>query len=183
MSILISPLSRVHAVVADRRPACVISLLDPGFGFPDLGPAYADRHLRLSFHDAHTAMPGVTLPDARHIAEMLAFLDRWRSAESVLVHCRAGIGRSTATAFVVACHRNERVPELSIARELRRAGPLSRPNETLVALADTAMRRAGRMSSAIAVTGRGLDWIDVAEGEPFELPLQFTAEPRGAGNA
>ncbi len=174
-----APLSHVPAVLQRRRPERVISVLDPGSAFPELGPSYTDRHLRLAFHDVHTAAPGVTLPSATHIAQLLAFLDAWDASESLLVHCRAGIGRSTATAFVAACHRNPRTSELTIAVELRRVAPLARPNETLIRLADEAMKRHGRMAAAIADTGRGLEWIDVAEGVPFELSSTFQGASSG----
>jgi predicted protein tyrosine phosphatase len=171
--ILVSPLSRVMELVARRKPDRVISVLDPETPFPELGPSYTGRHLRLVFHDAHDPGPGTIVPAEEHITEMLAFLGEWADAESLLVHCHAGIGRSTATAFVAACYRNPAIPEQSIALELRRVAPLSRPNELLVRVADRLMEREGRMSAAIAETGRGLGWVDVAEGVPFELPSRF----------
>jgi predicted protein tyrosine phosphatase len=174
-TILVSPLSQLSELVVRRRPGRVISLLDPDTPFPDLGPAYSDRHLRLAFHDTNTPAPDITLPSAQHIAELVAFLDRWDGTECLLIHCRAGISRSTATAFVAACHRNPEVSEAHIASELRRVAPLARPNETVVKLADAAMGRNGRMSAAIAETGRGLTWVDVVEGEAFELAADFEA--------
>jgi len=174
-TILVSPLSQLPELVVRRRPGRVISLLDPDAPFPDLGPAYSDRHLRLAFHDTNTPAPDIILPSAHHIAELLGFLDRWDDGECLLVHCRAGISRSTATAFVAACRRNPRASELEIARELRRVAPLARPNQTVVKLADRAMGRGGRMSEAIAETGRGLTWIDIVEAEAFELAADFEA--------
>jgi len=173
MSILVAPLAHVADLVIRRKPSRVISLLDPGDPFPELGSSYVDRHLRLSFHDAHSPELGLTVPSAVHIAELLAFLERWEPRESLLVHCRMGVGRSTATAFVAACHRNPQVPELQIARELRRVGPFARPNETVIRIADTLMDRCGRMSAAIAETGHGLPPIDVLVAQPFELVSQF----------
>jgi predicted protein tyrosine phosphatase len=66
---------------------------------------------------------------------------------------------------------NPHVNEHELAVELRRAAPLARPNEALVALADAALGRQGRMSAGIATTGRDLPWPDVDEGVPFGLPL------------
>jgi predicted protein tyrosine phosphatase len=179
MTILVCPLSHVPAVVAQRKPQRVISVLDPDVRFPELGPTYVDRHLRLSFHDAHAPGPGITVPSTQHVAQLLAFLEEWDDVEPLLVHCRAGIGRSTATAFVAACHRNPGVSERQIAIELRRVAPLARPNETLVKLADALLLRDGRMADAIAETGRGLPWIDVSEGDPFEMASQFEASEKG----
>jgi predicted protein tyrosine phosphatase len=107
------------------------------------------------------------------VAELVRFLDAWRPVESLLVHCRAGIGRSTATAFVAACHRNPDVPALDIAREMRRVAPLARPNATVIRLADARMKRAGAMVAAFHATFSRLPWVDVDEGIPFEMPLRF----------
>lgn len=175
MPILVCPLSRVTEVVAARRPQRVVSLLDPDVAFPELGPAYAERHLRLSFHDVHAGAEGATPPSVAHITELLAFLSARDSTDTILIHCRAGIGRSTATAFVAACLDHPDVSEREIAIALRRTSPTARPNETLIRLADAAMQRQGRMSAAIRETGRGLAWVTVQEGEPFEMQSVYVA--------
>ena len=177
MTILVCPLSRVAEVVAARAPERVISVLDPDFEFPELGGAFRERHLQLRFHDIHVATDGQTLPTHDHARELIEFLDGWTRTGPMLVHCRAGIGRSTATAFIAACRHNPNTSELVIARALRQASSNARPNETLVALADAVMKRDGRMYRAIAETGRGLPWIEVYENEPFEMPSLF---PPGA---
>jgi predicted protein tyrosine phosphatase len=176
MSILVTPLSFLPELVEGRRPSRVISLLDPDTPFPDLGPSYADRHLCLSFHDAHLPWPGVTPPGSHHVAQLLRFIDAWDGTDPLLVHCFAGIGRSTATAFVTACYRNPKASELAIATTLRRVAPHARPNESLIDLADALLERNGRMSDAIAETGRGLGWLDLPEPKPFELPSRFDAK-------
>jgi predicted protein tyrosine phosphatase len=173
MSILVSPLSHVAELIARRRPDRVISVLDPGGPFPELGPSYAGRHLRLAFHDIHSRALGFILASPEHIAALLAFLDQSDPGESLLVHCRAGIARSTATAFIAACHRNPHASELDIALELRRLAPHARPNERVVELADAAMDRRGRMLAAITETGGAVEWFGLPEGLPFELPSRF----------
>lgn len=96
-----------------------------------------------------------------------------------LIHCRAGISRSTAAAFVTACALNPLADEEAIAVALRRVAPFARPNELLVRLGDSALAREGRMSAAIAATRalrRPADF-DLfgaqGEGTPFELPSTF----------
>ncbi len=173
MPILVCPLSKVVDMIAARTPERIVSLLDPDFDFPESGPAYAHRHLRLGFHDINVPGEGQIMPSSQHVKAMLAFLAAWDSANAILIHCRAGISRSTATAFIAACLHNPRTDEQDIAVALRRASPLARPNETLVDLADHVLGRNGRMSKAIADTGRHLTWIDVHENEPFEMPSTY----------
>jgi predicted protein tyrosine phosphatase len=171
VTILVCPLSKVESMIALHRPGRVVSLLDPESTFPELGPAYADRHLRLSFHDVHDPGPGHVVPAPEHLRALLAFVVAWDPLAPLLIHCRAGIGRSTAAAYVVACLVRPESDELELAVALRRAGPLARPNQTVVDLADREMGRNGRMSAAIAATGRGLAWHGADEGEPFQLSL------------
>jgi predicted protein tyrosine phosphatase len=180
VKILVCPLSKVMSMVAMYTPERIISLLDPNYAFPETGPAYFSRHLQLSFHDIHLPTEDQVVPTAKHIDMLLAFLSLWSRKAPILIHCRAGIGRSTAAAFITACLHNPHTDELDIAVLLRRASPLARPNEVLIQLADAAMGRNGRMSNAIAETGRSLSWVEVNErlkiydeGMPFEMPAMF----------
>ncbi|HEY7475560.1 MAG TPA: hypothetical protein VH679_11145 [Vicinamibacterales bacterium] len=159
-------------MVEQHRPVRVISLLDPDYGFPDLGPAYEGRHLRLQFHDVHVAGDREIAPAAEHVESLLEFVGDAQPGDSVLIHCRAGISRSTAAAFIVACFFNPDVPEIDLAQALRRAAPHARPNEVLVALADAALARDGRMIDAIEITGRDLVWTAAAENDAFEMPMK-----------
>jgi predicted protein tyrosine phosphatase len=170
MTILVCPLSKVAEVVAGHAPGRVVSLLDPGSTVPELGPRYLGRHLRLAFHDVHVPIDGQVVPAVEHIVQLINFVAAWDRGEPLLVHCRAGIGRSPAAAFIVACFCNPGTLEREIAVSLRRVAPLARPNETLIRLADDVLGRNGRMSAAIASTGRNLPEIDVDEGEPFRMP-------------
>ena len=168
-------------MIAAHTPERVVSILDPAFTFPDAGPNYVNRHLRLSLHDVHVPGESEVMPSASHVAKLLAFLAEWERAGPLLIHCRAGIGRSTAAAYIAACLYNPDAHEHEIATTLRRVAPLARPNEMLVRLADDTMRRCGRMSKAITDTGLGLPWIfdDVDEGKVFEMPSMFDAATDG----
>lgn len=158
-------------MVEAYKPELIVSLLDPDDTFPEPGAEYAGRHLRLCLHDVHRPGPGQIIPDAGHMEVLLAFLERWSGKAPILIHCRAGIGRSPASAFITACLHDPREDELEIARVLRRVAPLARPNGVLVSLADAALHRNGRMIAAIAETGRDLPWIEISEGLPFEMPV------------
>lgn len=173
MTILVCPLSKVHEMISLHAPERIVSVLDPGSTFPETGPAYAGRHLRLSFHDVHLASEEYVVPSTEHVEALLAFLLTWERATALLIHCRAGIGRSTATAYIAACLHNPHADELAIARELRRVSPLARPNRAMVGLADRVMKRDGRMRRAIASTGVNLPPIAVQESEPFEIQSTF----------
>src|SRR4026207_1679760 len=115
MPIHVCPLSKVLEIVERHKPSRVVSLLDPGSPFPERGSPYLDNHLRLEFHDIHWPLLSHVPPAAVHVERLLSFISRWNPAESVLIRCRAGIGRSPATAFITACFHNPDMDEREIA--------------------------------------------------------------------
>jgi len=173
MSILVCPLSKLSDTVAAHKPSRIISILDPGWDFPELGPTYVGRHLCLEFHDIHLPTLDRVMPAATHVDRLLRFLKRWDPKDPLLIHCRAGIGRSTAAAFIAACYHNANIDEQRIAAELRKACPIARPNKTLIRIADNAMNREGRMLAAMENALRDAAWVDVSEAPPFQIPSLY----------
>jgi predicted protein tyrosine phosphatase len=168
MTLLVCPLSQVETARALHHPSHLVSLLAPT---SDDGawPTADGAHLRLAFHDIPEPREGYTAPDAALLARLLDFAAGWNPARPMLIHCWAGVSRSTAAAFIVACQRGPDRAERDIAQALRAAAPYATPNPLLVSLADAALGRGGRMSAAVAEIGRG---ADAFEGALFELPLR-----------
>jgi predicted protein tyrosine phosphatase len=175
MAIVVCPLSRVQAVAEARKPARVVSLLDPHTPFPSPRGVGPDRHLKISVHDVLEAEYGEVVPARGHVVDILQFVSGWEQEAPMLIHCFAGISRSTATAFITACVHNPQTDEEEIALALRRASSTAHPNARIVALADAELGRNGRMSRAVAAIGKGTpSWFDLAEDiQPFELPGRF----------
>lgn len=126
------------------------------------------NHLRVSMDDVAMPMDGFNAPCEAHVETILAFARQWDRAAPLVIHCWAGISRSTASAFAAACALNAQRSEMDIAQSLRAASPTASPNPLIVAHADRLLGRDGRMIKAIAAIGPGLD---VIEGEPFALNL------------
>jgi len=171
MPIIVCSLSRVPHVIETRRPDRIVSLLDPETSFPDSGGVA--RHLRLGMHDITEIYAGQIPPMPTHVDNVLKFVSDWDRTDPMLVHCYAGISRSTATAFTIACALNPDTDEEEIAWSLRRASPSAWPNARLVALADAALARSGRMSAAIKAIGDGHSWADIGAAQPFEIPSRY----------
>ena len=111
----------------------------------------------------------MSCPPRSTSTRLINFVRAWDRANPLVVHCYAGISRSTAGAFVAACALNPHRDELAIARELRRASPTATPNPRIVAIADRMLGRDGRMSAAIDPIGRGMM---ASEALPFRLDLE-----------
>jgi predicted protein tyrosine phosphatase len=128
-----------------------------------------ENHLWLRLHDICSPLDGYIMPDEEHVADLLKFVRRWDRRTPLVVHCYAGISRSTASAYATVCALNPRRDEASIAQALRRASPTATPNIRIVSLADRLLGRDGRMIAAIETIGRGEIAI---EGVPFRLDLE-----------
>ena len=92
----------------------------------------------------------------------------WDRSAPLVVHCYAGISRSTASAFAAACLLNPHRDEIAIARQIRAASPIAPPNRLIVSLADKALGREGRMLRALDEMGPGSMMV---EGRPFRIDL------------
>jgi predicted protein tyrosine phosphatase len=114
-------------------------------------------------------MEGYTHPGEEHVASLIEFAQRWDRKAPMVIHCYAGISRSTAGAFVTACVLNPNRSEAKIAQAIRDGSATATPNLRIVTLADRLLARQGRMIGAIRAIGPGRAAI---EGDPFRLDLE-----------
>ena len=129
----------------------------------------ADNHLLLDMDDIVTEIDGYVPPNEAHVEKLIDFVTRWYRTAPIVVHCYAGISRSTAGAFITACALNPKRDETVIAKCIRDSSPTAIPNMRLVTLADKVLGRQGRMVKAVAAIGRG---ADAFEGRPFTVRVR-----------
>jgi predicted protein tyrosine phosphatase len=132
-------------------------------------------HLRLVMHDIAEPLPEHVAPNEDHIAQIIDFALTWGGEGPMVVHCWAGISRSTAAAFTALCAINPDASERAIAVAMREASPTAYPNRLIVRLADRALGRDGRMVSAIEAIGRG---VVAGEALPFSLAADHSPPTR-----
>jgi predicted protein tyrosine phosphatase len=128
----------------------------------------AANHLRVQMDDITETIDGFVAPSESHIEQVLNFVRGWDRSAPLVVHCYAGISRSTASAFAAVCLLNPHRDEISIARQIRAASPIAQPNRLIVSLADKALGRDGRMLRALDQMGPGSMLV---EGRPFRIDL------------
>ena len=122
-TIYVAPLSLVETTVADARVSHLVTLINgemPITTPPGIGP---DRHLRLAMNDICEPQDGLVLPCEAHVDDLIRFALDWDRKAPLLIHCWAGISRSTAAAFISLCALNPGREELVLAQALRRASP------------------------------------------------------------
>ena len=177
MEIWVSSLAKVHDTAARIKPDRVVSLLGPESAFPDIEGYGADRHHRVTIDDIRKPMEGYLTPGEAHVTNLISFLEGWRSETPLLVHCWAGISRSSATAFIAACMNNPDAEEKSIAEAIAKASPTAFPNTLIVEHADKILGRGGRMATAATEIcedeERQVNIRMIADTEPFYIPAVF----------
>lgn len=169
--IYVGPLSAVEPTVTASKVGYLVTLINDQTMIDTPAMIQPDRHLRLAMNDISEPQQGMVSPSGEHVETLIDFVTAWERDMPMLIHCWAGISRSTAAAFISLCALNPDTDELSIARALREASPTATPNRRLVQLADITLKREGRMVSAVEKIGRGEMTM---EGLLFELPSRLS---------
>src|ERR1700722_10168413 len=101
--ILVTPLSVVEDTIRSHRPSHLVTLLSPEHMIETPPGIDSARHLRLAVNDVSGVGASAPPPARHHVDELLEFGRTWEPHAPILVHCWAGISRSTAAAFILLC--------------------------------------------------------------------------------
>lgn len=138
----------------EARVSHVLSILDPGHLEPVAFGAYGKHErLELRFHDIVDEREGQVAPQPVDVETLLRFgrdLLAEPSAEAhLLVHCHAGISRSTAAmTLLLAQARPDRPPAEALA-EVVRVRPKAWPNLRMIEFGDTILGLGGALVKAV----------------------------------
>jgi predicted protein tyrosine phosphatase len=133
----------------------VVSILDPGWPDPAIFRSFdVHRRLKLNFHDVIEPFPGWVVPERWDVDLLLAFgrdVAGPRGGDTgphLLVHCHAGLSRSTASAILLlAQHYPDRPADEAVA-QVARLRPRAWPNLRILELGDEALGRGGEIVAA-----------------------------------
>ena len=129
----------------------ILSILDPGWPEPEVLRNFdVDRRLRLHFHDVIEPLPGWIAPERWDVDLLLAFGRNVADAGAhLLVHCHAGVSRSTAAAILILAQRHADRPADEALAEVARLRPRAWPNLRMLELGDAALGRNGEIVAAV----------------------------------
>ena len=96
-------LALIGETVAKTGARSLVTLLSPGTDVERPVQIKPERHLYIAVSDIVAPAPGQVLADANHVEALLSFVHAWDRAEAMVIHCFAGVSRSTAAAFITAC--------------------------------------------------------------------------------
>jgi predicted protein tyrosine phosphatase len=135
------------------RVSHILSILDPEWPEPEVFGTFGEHEkLELRFHDVIEEGPGMVVPTAIHIEQLLAFgrgLGREPATDAhLLVHCHAGVSCSSASmALLIA----QAMPDCSgdaIFADILRIRPQIWPNLRIIEMGDHALSRDGDLIAA-----------------------------------
>ena len=131
----------------------VLSILDPEWPAPEVFGQYGEHEkLELRFHDVIEDMPGMVLPQEEHVEQLLAFgrdlLAEPRPSAHLLVHCHAGVSRSTASMSLILAQALPDRPGAAILGEVLRIRPQTWPNLRILEFGDRLLARNGELARA-----------------------------------
>lgn len=149
------PLSRVIETIDSYKVGWLVSAINKDTMLETPEVLRAGRHLKLAMNDISSARDGLVLPSDDHVKRLVNFVDDWDMSQPLMVHCWAGVSRSTAGVYIALCHLNPTRGEDHLAKLLRSASPTATPNIRLIGLADEYLGRNGRMIEAISAIGQG----------------------------
>ena len=162
-------LADLHPTVARTGASHILTVMANVAQVQRPASVLAANHLRVQMDDITSEMEGFTAPNEAHVDQVLGFVRGWDRKAPLVIHCYAGISRSTASAFAAICALNPGRDESSVARQIRALSPSAYPNRLIVTLADKALNRNGRMLRALDEIGPGSMTV---EGRPFRLDLE-----------
>lgn len=166
--IYVCSLADLHATVQASGASHILTVMGNVQKAARPASVLKTNHLLISMDDITEAADGFTAPSLSHVEQALDFVRQWDRAAPLVVHCFAGISRSTASAFMAACALNPDREEIEIARQIRAASPSASPNRLIVTLADQALGREGRMLRALDHMGPGAMTV---ESRPFRIDI------------
>ena len=102
------------------------------------------KQLVLCFDDISVPLDGFIEPQVKHILQALSFADRIGEG-SILIHCHAGISRSSAIALAIIAKKIGKGKERESIKILEQINPHARPNKSIVWLTDEILERDGKL--------------------------------------
>ena len=131
---------------------------------------------RFAFFNDVASTAGDYVPTRDDVRGLLEFTGSLGAGDHLLVHCAAGISRSTAVAFAALCQQAGPGLEEKCLAALQRIRPSARPNRLIAQLADEVLGRGGKIADrAFALR------IDSPFQADFSKGKVFTVRLRGSG--
>jgi predicted protein tyrosine phosphatase len=136
----------------ERGITHVLSLLDPGNTIPSILTArQLAGHVTVMFDDVVDVSPGKIAPNPGHIATILRFgreIAARPDPYHLLVHCHAGLSRSTAAAALLIAQAQPRLSGAEVLGRVINIRPMAWPSLLMMEIGDELLGRGGELVRA-----------------------------------
>lgn len=135
----------------------VLSILDPDTPDPPAFSAFAPhRRLALRFHDIIETSLDRLAPERADVERLLAFGHELTDAgqSHLLIHCHAGVSRSTASAALILAQARPERPAREALDAVAQLRPRAWPNLRILEFGDELLGRNGEIITAVAAIYR-----------------------------
>jgi predicted protein tyrosine phosphatase len=133
--------------IREFNPTKILSLVDDAEVIRQIWKSKGNHHKVIYMDDISRPMRGYTLPTLEHIIDGLDHFRDIQESDTVLIHCHAGISRSTAFAILVLIQYG-----LSIEDAIQHVitiRPIAYPNELVIELGDEYFNLDTRLINAV----------------------------------
>ena len=135
----------------------VLSILDPDWPDPPAFAAFPPHHrLALRFYDVIEARPDQYAPASADVERLLAFGREpdLTAGSHLLIHCHAGVSRSTAAAALILAQAQPGRPAREALEAVAQLRPRAWPNLRILEFGDGLVGRNGEIVAAVAAIYR-----------------------------
>ncbi len=128
----------------------VLSILDPDYPVPEAFAGFAAHEkLELRFNDVIEPSPTTLPPNESHIRQLLDFGRAIGPGDNLLVHCHAGVSRSTASMALILAQAMPQHSAAEVLAEVLRIRGRAWPNLRMVEMGDPMLDRGGALVAAL----------------------------------
>ena len=135
----------------------VLSILDPDWPDPPAFAAFPPHHrLALRFYDVIEPRPDQHAPASADVERLLAFGREpdLTAGSHLLIHCHAGVSRSTAAAALILAQAQPGRPAREALEAVAQLRPRAWPNLRILEFGDGLLGRNGEIVAAVAAIYR-----------------------------
>lgn len=161
MEIKVSNIENALYMIENRWPTKVISLV------PDNMPDHGIESLHLRFDDIARPTGGYIHPTMGDLYSILKFANNFSDEDRVLIHCHAGISRSTAAAIAVLMQRAWTYEEAY--NYIRIIRPVLCPNRLIIQYIDEHFKLDGKLSKLVEENERFVGLLHLLKNEEEEV--------------
>jgi predicted protein tyrosine phosphatase len=137
----------------------VLSILDPDAPEPPVFGSFGEHsRIELRFHDVIEELPDRVVPGAQQVQEILTLGHNLTASPPpdahLLVHCHAGVSRSTAAMTLILAQACPDRAGVEIVKEVLRIRSRAWPNLRIIELGDKLLGRGGDLISSVPIAYR-----------------------------